>query len=96
MVFYSLPYGFKAIKIPPHIKPAIGSQVVGLMAFALPGVLGSGYGWIQAAINGKLSEGTMLLLTFGRIVALSMTTPSGGSGGVFAPSLFVGAMLVEF
>jgi CIC family chloride channel protein len=62
----------------------------------LPGVIGGGYGWIQAAIDGKLSEGTMLLLTFGMIVALSMTISSGGSGGVFAPSLFVGAMLGGF
>jgi CIC family chloride channel protein len=96
MVFYSVRDGFKAIKIPPHIKPAIGGLVVGLMAIVLPGVIGGGYGWIQAAIDGKLSEGTMLLLTFGMIVALSMTISSGGSGGVFAPSLFVGAMLGGF
>lgn len=93
MVFYSIRDGFKALKIPPHVKPAIGGLIVGLMAIKIPGVLSGGYGWIQAAINGQLDTITLLLLTFGMILALALTVSSGGSGGVFAPSLFVGAML---
>jgi CIC family chloride channel protein len=93
LIFYSIRDGFKAIKIPPHIKPAIGGLIVGLMALAVPGVLGGGYGWIQAAIDDKLSTTTLLMLTFGMILALPLTVSSGGSGGVFAPSLFVGGML---
>jgi CIC family chloride channel protein len=60
--------------------------------FALP-LLGGGYGWIQLAIDGKLAIWVMLALAFGKILALSLTVSSGGSGGVFAPSLYVGAML---
>jgi chloride channel protein, CIC family len=96
MVFYLVRDGFKALKIPPHFKPAIGGLVVGLIAMELPGVIGGGYGWIQAALDGQLSIMTMLFLTFGMIVALSMTISSGGSGGVFAPSLFIGGMLGGF
>jgi CIC family chloride channel protein len=96
MVFYTVRDIFKALKIPPHVKPAIGGLIVGIIALKLPGVLGGGYGWIQAAIDGNLSGETMLLLIFGMMLALSMTISSGGSGGVFAPSLFVGAMLGGF
>ena len=84
---------FHAIPIPPHIKPAIGGLGVGLMALALPQVLGGGYGWIQEAIDGKLAFSIMAILIFAKMIALGLTISSGGSGGVFTPGLFVGAML---
>lgn len=93
MVFYGVRDLFRAIPIPPHFKPAIGGLGVGLLALALPQVLGGGYGYIQKAINGQLSAGLLLALVFGEMLALSFTISSGGSGGVFAPSLYVGAML---
>jgi CIC family chloride channel protein len=92
-VFYKLRDGFQAIPLPPHVKPAIGGLGVGLMALALPQVLGGGYGWIQEAIDGRLAFSILPLLLFGKLLALALTVSSGGSGGVFAPSLFVGAML---
>jgi CIC family chloride channel protein len=52
-----------------------------------------GYGWIQAAMEGKIFWGTMLFLVFMKILATSCTISSGGSGGVFGPSVFMGAML---
>ena len=67
--------------------------IVGLIALRLPQVLGGGYGWIQDAINGQLALKLLLVLLLAKMVALSLTVGSGGSGGVFAPSLFVGAML---
>ena len=79
--------------IPHWIKPAIGGLGVGLLALWLPQILGGGYGWIQEAIDGQLALGLLLVLVVAKIVALSLTVSSGGSGGVFAPSLFVGAML---
>jgi CIC family chloride channel protein len=82
--------------VPNHFKPASGGLGVGLLALALPQVLGGGYGYIQLAIQGNLSAGLMLVLVFGEIIALALTISSGGSGGVFAPSLFVGAMLGGF
>jgi CIC family chloride channel protein len=96
VVFYRVRDAFKIIPIPPHFKPAIGGLLVGLLALALPQVLSGGYGYIQEAINGNLSGGVMLALVFGEMLALAFTISSGGSGGVFAPSLFIGAMLGGF
>jgi CIC family chloride channel protein len=93
MVFYSIRDLFRAIPIAPHFKPAIGGLALGLLALALPQVLGGGYAYIQEAINGQLSAQLMFALIFGEMLALSVTISSGGSGGVFAPSLFIGAML---
>jgi len=96
LVFYGVRDLFRKIPVPNHFKPAIGGLGVGLLALALPQVLGGGYGYIQLAIQGNLSAGLMLVLVFGEIIALALTISSGGSGGVFAPSLFVGAMLGGF
>jgi len=96
VVFYGARDLFRKIPIPNHFKPAIGGLGVGLLALVLPQILGGGYGYIQLAMNGNLSAGLMLALVFGEILALALTISSGGSGGVFAPSLFVGAMLSGF
>lgn len=93
MVFYGVRDLFHAIPVPPHFKPALGGLGVGLLALELPQVLGGGYGWIQYAIDGKLAVGLLLVLVLAKLLAFAMTVSSGGSGGVFAPTLFVGAML---
>jgi CIC family chloride channel protein len=93
VVFYRVRDLFAALPVFPHVKPAIGGLGVGLIALWIPQILGGGYGWIQEAINGALPLDLLFLLILGKIVALSLTVSSGGSGGVFAPSLFVGAML---
>lgn len=95
-LFYKTRDLFHAIPLPPHVKPAIGGLGVGLMALVLPQVLGGGYGWIQEAIDGRLAAGLLFTLVFAKMIAFSLTVASGGSGGVFAPSLFVGAMLGGF
>jgi CIC family chloride channel protein len=92
-LFYRMRDGFHRLPIPAWIKPAIGALIVGLIALRLPQVLGGGYGWIQQAIDGQMALSLLLILLFAKIIALSLTVSSGGSGGVFAPSLFVGAML---
>ena len=84
---------FKRLSIPKYIKPSVGGLMLGVLAFFLPEVLGGGYQWIQSAINGQLTIGLMFALVFAKIVATSFTISSGGSGGVFAPSLFIGSML---
>jgi CIC family chloride channel protein len=66
---------------------------VGLLALKLPQVLGGGYGWIQLAMRGELALKLLLILVGAKLLAFALTVSSGGSGGVFAPSLFVGAML---
>ncbi|MCL4207242.1 MAG: chloride channel protein [Pirellulaceae bacterium] len=93
-VFYGLRNRvFRKLPIPKYLKPAVGGLVLGLIALQLPHVMSGGYGWIQQAIDGQLTVGLLVLLCFGKIVATSFTISSGGSGGVFAPSLFIGAML---
>ncbi|HEX9660317.1 MAG TPA: chloride channel protein [Rhodothermales bacterium] len=84
---------FDRITVPPHLKPAIGGLVVGGIAFLFPAVLGSSYSWLQQAIDGNLPVVIMATLLFTKIVATSFTIGSGGSGGVFAPSLVIGGML---
>ena len=96
MVFYTVRDLFRLIPCPPHFKPAIGGLGVGLAALLLPQLLGGGYGWIQAAIDGRMTGVLLLFLCFGKILTFALTIGSGGSGGVFAPSLFTGAMLGGF
>jgi CIC family chloride channel protein len=91
--FYRMRDGFHWLPIPAWLKPAVGGMLVGLIALRLPQVLGGGYGWIQQAINGQIALNLLLVLLLAKMLALSFTVSSGGSGGVFAPSLFVGAML---
>jgi len=87
---------FKRLNISRFLKPAVGGFLLGGIAFFLPQVLGGGYEWIQSAIDGNLTMELMLLLAFAKIISTSFTISSGGSGGVFAPSLFIGAMLGGF
>jgi chloride channel protein, CIC family len=93
VVFYRLRDFFRSLPIPPVLNPAIGGLGVGLLALAFPQVLGGGYGWIQEAIDGRIAVKLLFILVFLKILAFALTVSSGGSGGVFAPTLFVGAML---
>jgi CIC family chloride channel protein len=96
LVFYGMRDAFQKIPLRPHLKPALGGLGVGLVALWLPQVLGGGYGWIQEAIDGRLAVRVLLTLVFAKTLAFALTVSSGGSGGVFAPTLFVGAMLGGF
>jgi CIC family chloride channel protein len=66
------------------------------MGLTLPQVLTAGYGWMQAAIDGQIAAATLLLLVLAKMIAMSCTIASGGSGGVFAPALYIGGMLGGF
>ncbi len=94
-VFYRIRDGFVQIKLPPHVKPALGGLAVGLIGIVAPQILAGGYGYIQLALQGGagIAIWFMLVMSLGKILTLSLTVSSGGSGGVFAPSLFVGALL---
>lgn len=94
--FYGMRDVFRRLRIPPHFKPAIGGLAVGLIALAYPQVLSMGYGWLQLAIEGNTAElalRTMLALVALKIIATSLSIGSGGSGGVFAPGLYIGGMV---
>ncbi|HEX21722.1 MAG TPA: chloride channel protein, partial [Actinobacteria bacterium] len=84
---------FHDAKIPNYVKPAIGGLLEGLLVLILPQVWGMGYDVIQNIIDFKLALGLMLVLIVGKTLATSFTIGSGGSGGVIAPSLFVGALV---
>ena len=84
---------FNRIAIPQVLRPAMGGLLVGLVGLMLPQVLGGGYGWIEQAMQSKLTLGLLVALVFAKLLATSLTIGSGGSGGVFAPALFIGGML---
>ena len=84
---------FKAIEMPEYLKPAVGGLGVGLIGVYEAGVLGLGYGEIQQVLTGNLALWFLVLMAVLKIAATSLTLGSGGSGGIFSPSLFVGAML---
>jgi CIC family chloride channel protein len=84
---------FRKLQVPQFVKPAVGGLMLGGLVVWLPQLMSGGYGWIQMAIDGRLGLWLMVVLCFGKILATSFTISSGGSGGVFAPSLFIGAML---
>ena len=93
-VFYgSRDHFFHRVRIPRILKPALGGALLGVIAFSFPQIMDGGYGWVQAAMEGKIFWGLMLLLALMKILATSATISSGGSGGVFGPSVFMGAML---
>ena len=81
------------VRIPAPLKPVIGGFFVGVMGLLFPQILGVGYGAMDAVLLGQVSLGVLVALVGFKILATSMTLGSGGSGGVFAPSLFIGAML---
>lgn len=78
---------------PEWLRPAAGGLVLGLLLLSIPEMYGVGYPVLGNAVAGRYAIGFLLLLMAGKIVATSLTIGIGGSGGVFAPSLFVGAML---
>jgi len=71
----------------------LGGVLIGVIGIWLPHIFGVGYEAINEALHGRLAWEFMLLLVVMKIFAVSITIGSGGSGGVFAPSLFIGAML---
>jgi chloride channel protein, CIC family len=83
----------KTLTIPTLMKPALGGLLVGLISIRIPEVLGNGYEAMELALTGNLFWGLALALVFLKILSTSLTLGSGGLGGIFAPSLFMGAMM---
>jgi CIC family chloride channel protein len=104
--FYKSDSLFHNLKLPQYLKPALGGLIIGLIGYFYPDIFGVGYGvhytaggiltgtgGLDKALMGDLTVGVLLALLALKIIASSVTLGSGGSGGVFAPSLFIGAML---
>lgn len=77
--------------VPRWLHPALGGLVVGLIALAFPHVLGVGYGATDEALNDLLPLWLLIALVVGKTVAVTVSIGSGFGGGVFSPSLFLGA-----
>ncbi len=92
VVLYRIEDLFEDLTFPPILKPALGGLLLGGLGWAMPEVLGTGHDAIERALHGEMIGPVLLLLVFAKILATSLTLGSGGSGGVFAPSLFIGAM----
>jgi chloride channel protein, CIC family len=78
---------------PQWLRPAAGGVLLGLLLLAVPEMYGVGYPVLQLAVAGHYAILVLLGLLVAKIFATSLTMWIGGSGGVFAPSLFMGAML---
>jgi len=92
-IFYWVRDLYEKLPIHPQIKPITGALLIGCIAIFYPQIMGDGYSFLETVLHG---EGTILLLlalVFLKIIATAITLGSGGSGGVFAPALFIGAMI---
>ncbi|GBE03710.1 MAG TPA: chloride channel protein [Nitrospirae bacterium] len=90
--FYKIKDRFEDLKIPKQLKPVLGAFLVGSIGIFFPQIMGDGYQIIEKALDGNIIFIIMFALIFLKIIATSLTLGSGGAGGVFAPSLFIGAM----
>ena len=97
--FYAITDYFSRLRFRKFLKPAIGGVLVGIMGMFFPQILGSSYGWLQIAINKDYTLlplyiiGCVIIL---KILATSLTIGSGGSAGVFGPSMVIGGLLGAF
>jgi CIC family chloride channel protein len=102
--FYSAKRFFDSLSAPKYTRPLIGAALMGVIGIFFPEVLGLGYGFTQFLIAGNLNMITtnyftlpillvLVLLVLAKIVATSLTVGSGGSAGVFAPSLVIGGLV---
>jgi chloride channel protein, CIC family len=85
-VFLRLPARTKAF------QPAIGGLVIGAVLVYSPAIMGVGYEYVDQALNGGLLLKTMVILCFLKLGATIVSYASGNAGGIFAPSLYIGAM----
>lgn len=94
-MFFAIGDGFSSLKIHAQVKPILGAFIVGVLGLIHFGVLGDGYAYINDAIASpaNMPIKAIILLIFLKMAATSITLGSGNVGGVFAPSLFIGAMI---
>lgn len=75
------------------IQPVAGGLLVGVLGWFIPEVLGVGYSYVSQTLNGQIVLSMMLMLVFLKVIATATCYSSGNAGGIFGPSLFIGAML---
>ena len=87
---------FDNVRFPEYFKAVMGGMLLGALGLFFPQVLGVGYGAMDMVLMQQISLWLMLVLVVVKVFATSITIGSGGSGGIFAPSLFLGAMAGGF
>lgn len=92
-IFYWVRDKYDTLPIHPQLKPISGAFLIGCMAMAYPQIMGDGYHFIESVLNGDGAILLLFVLIFLKIFATAITLGSGGAGGVFAPALFIGAMI---
>ncbi|MDY6880554.1 MAG: chloride channel protein [Desulfatiglans sp.] len=91
--FYGVHHIAKSTNIPNYLKPAIGGLCTGIVGFFLPQTLSFGYGYAQMALDNQIPILLLLSIAFGKILTTALSIGSGGSGGVFGPSIVIGGAL---
>ncbi|MDH4162643.1 MAG: chloride channel protein [Nitrospirota bacterium] len=91
-MFYGIKDRIDASGFHPLLKPVAGAFIVGCIGIVLPQVMGNGYEFIDEALHERPAFFLLAALVLFKIIATSVTLGSGGAGGMFAPSLFIGAM----
>jgi len=92
-VLYFMEDVFDHWRFPAYLKPPVGGLGLGLLGYLLPQVFGTGFETISNVLAGKIGLAILIVLIFAKILATTLTLGSGSSGGVFAPALFIGAVL---
>jgi len=91
--FYFVRDRFAALPLHSQLKPIFGAFIVGCVGILFPQVMGDGYEYIEEILAGRGELGVMAALILLKSAATAVTLGSGGSGGVFAPALFIGAVI---
>jgi CIC family chloride channel protein len=86
---------FDEMRVPDWAKPSLGGLITGFlgMFFIGYGILGTGYEGLEQAIIGSIPFRMLLILGVVKLISTSITVGSGSSGGIFAPSLYIGGMI---
>ena len=96
-LFIKVLYGttdlFEKLPLPAWARPASGGLAVGAIALVLPHVFGVGYETINGTLWSTVAPSLLIFVLVAKMIATSLTLGAGGSGGIFAPSLFMGACL---
>ena len=92
-LFYAIRDLFVKLPILPHFKPAIGGFLTGLIGYFVPDALYTGYGLVQRALDGNIIVYTLIMAAVARMFTTAFSIGSGGSGGVFGPSVVIGGSI---
>jgi CIC family chloride channel protein len=84
---------FGRLRIAAPLRPMLGGLGVGAICLVIPEAWGTGWGWLQRALDGDMLVSSLAFVVAAKILATTLTVGSGGSGGVFGPTLFIGGML---